>query len=88
MIDIISLYRYEGEGRVESRLRSELELLKARAGMGQELSVEWVPEPGSERCGSPLILIPFFSFSGTSYRIRREGSRSISFSITSFNRFI
>jgi hypothetical protein len=40
-----------GEGRVESRLRSELELLKAETGMGQELSVEWVPDPGSERGG-------------------------------------
>jgi len=37
--------------RVESRLRSELELLKAGTGMGQELSVRWVPDPGSKMCG-------------------------------------
>jgi hypothetical protein len=40
-----------GEGRGESRLRSELELLKAVTEMGQELSVKWVPDLGSERGG-------------------------------------
>jgi len=36
----------------------------------------------------PSDFDPFFSFSGTSYRIRRESSRSISLSINSCNRFI
>lgn len=36
---------------VEARLDDELERLKVESGMGCELSVRWVPNPGSDRHG-------------------------------------